>query len=488
MNQKSSRGGRTVPGLVLILSAQFMIMLDASIVTVALPDIQRELSFSPSGVQAVVTAYNTAFGGGLILGGRVGDLFGRRRVFAIGMAGFAMSSLLCALAANAPMLVVCRVVQGFSAAAIAPTALALLTTSFAEGPARARALSRFGIATVLGFVGGLVLSGLLVDSLGWRSVFAVAVPIGVVMAVLAPRLLPAATPRRRRLDVLGGVLITLGVALIVIAPAQGGAAGWTSPRCVLSFAAGLAALAIFLVVEHRHPEPLVRLGLFRSSTLRMANLVSLASGMMSGAGYLLVTLYLQEAGGRTPVQAGLIVAPIGVVNLALGAVFGRLITRIGLRRSIAGATMAAGLFLAVVASQMTAGRDPLLFGLVLLPFGMAMLATTISSTLAATWGVAGDEQGLAGGVRQTSFQLGIALGVAVLLSVAAARTTALEAGDPGAGHAHALAAGYRLSLYALAGLVVAVAVIAFCGTRKHGAAPAAPPASRRTRPRSATGS
>ncbi|GAA0320488.1 MFS transporter [Actinoallomurus spadix] len=474
MHQRPSRTRWEAVGLVLILSAQFMIMLDASIVTVALPDIQRELGFSASGVQAVVTAYNTAVGGGLILGGRVGDLFGRRRIFAIGMAGFAVSSLLCGLAPNAVLLVVFRVLQGLSAAAIAPTALALLTTSFPEGPARAKAMSRFGIATVLGFIGGLVLSGPLVDSLGWRSVFYVTVPVGAVMAALAPRFIEPAAPRRRRLDVLGAGLITSGVALIVIAPAQGSAGGWTAPQCVLPFVAGTALLAIFLVVERRHPEPLVRLGLFRSSTLRMANLVSLASGMMSGAAYLLVTLYLQEVQGCSPVRAGLIVAPVGVLNLALGTVLSRMITRIGLRLSVTGATMSAGLLLAVIATQMTVTRNLLVFGLVLLPFGMMMLATTVSSTLAATSGVAGHEQGLAGGVRQTSFQLGIALGVAVLLSLAVARTTALEAANRAIGHAEALAAGYRLALYTLAGFVIATGAIAFAGLR-NAATTSAPP-------------
>lgn len=477
MDQRSSKNAWRALGLALILSGQFMIMLDASIVTVALPDIQRKLGFSASGVQAVVTAYNTAVGGALILGGRIGDLFGRRRVFAIGMAGFAVSSLLCGLAPNAVMLVVFRVLQGLSAAAIAPTGLALLTTTFPEGPARAKAMSKFGIATVLGFIGGLVLSGPLVDSFGWQSVFYVTVPVGALMAVLAPRFIAPAAPRYRRLDVLGAGLITVGVALIVIAPAQGSVNGWTSPQCVLPFFAGVAVLVTFVVVERRHPEPLVRFGLFRSSTLRMANLVSLASGMMSGSAYLLVTLYLQEVKGCTPGRAGLIVAPIGLLNIALGTVLSRLITRIGLRLSVTGATISAGLLLAVIATQMTVERNLVVFGLVLLPFGMTMLATTVSSTLAATSGVAGHEQGLAGGVRQTSFQLGIAIGVATLLSLAATRTNALEAAKRAPRHAQALTAGYQLSLYVLAGLVIATGMIAFAGLRNT--ATTSPPSRRR---------
>ncbi|MEW9531929.1 MFS transporter [Microbispora sp. NPDC049125] len=450
-----------------VLSAQFVIMLDASIVTVALPDIQHELGFSASGVQAVVTAYNVAFGGALILGGRVGDLFGRRRVFMLGMAGFALSSLLCSLSVDAAMLVACRVLQGLSAAVIAPTALALLADVFPEGPARARAMSRFGIATVLGFVGGLVCSGLLVDSLGWQSVFYVTVPVGVLVAVLIPRLIPSAPVAARPggLDVLGAVLITMGVALVVVAPTQGSARGWTSPQCVVPLVAGLCALALFVVVERRHPDPLVRLGLFRSGMLRAANVVTLASGLLSGSAYLLVTLYLQEVMGCTPVQAGLIVAPIGLVNVLFGVVLGRLIPRIGLVVSLTGATVSAGLLVALVASQVAVAQNLVLFGLVLFPMGMSILATTVASTLAATAGVTPREQGLAAGVRQTSFQFGIALGVAVLLSLASSRTSVLE--GEGVAHGQALAAGYRLALYVLAVLVIVAAIVTFAELRNH---------------------
>ncbi|NUW46632.1 MFS transporter [Nonomuraea rhodomycinica] len=442
-------------------------MLDASIVTVALPDIQHHLGFSASGVQAVVTAYNVAFGGALILGGRVGDLFGRRRLFVLGMVGFALSSLLCGLSVDAAMLVTCRVLQGLSAAAIAPTALALLADAFPEGAARARAMSRFGIATVLGFVGGLVFSGLLVDSFGWQSVFYVTVPVGALMAVLVPRLVapsPVAA-RRGRLDVLGAVLITVGVALVVVAPTRASAQGWTSPQCVVPLAAGLGVLALFVVVEHRHPDPLVRLGLFRSGLLRAANVVTLASGLLSGSAYLLVTLYLQEVMGRTPVQAGLIVAPIGLVNVIWGVFLGRLIPRIGLAASLAGAPVCAGLLVALVASQVAVAQNLVLFGLALFPMGMATLATTVSSTIAATAGVTPREQGLAAGVRQTSFQLGIALGVAVLLSLASSRTSALE--GKGIAHVQALTAGYRTAMYVLAALVIAAGVVTFAEVRNH---------------------
>lgn len=454
-------------GLVLMLAAQFMVMLDASIVTVAIPDIQRELGFSAAGVQAVVTAYNTAFGGSLILCGRIGDLLGRRRVFGFGMVGFALASLMCGLSHNAVMLVAARAVQGFSAALIAPTALSLLTTSVPEGPQRVKAMSKFGIATVLGFISGLVCSGLLVRAWGWQAVFYVTVPVGLLAAALAPRFVRRAPRQPHRIDVVGAVLITLGAALIVAAPAQGVAAGWTSWRFFLPLTIGVAMLAVFVWFETRHPEPLVRMGLFRSRVLRAANVVSLFSGVASGSAYLLTTMYLQEVLRYSPLEAGLIVAPVGALNISFGLVIGRLINRLGLRTSITAATVSSGLTVALVASQISATPHILVFGLVLLPMGMAFLATTVTSTLAATTGVGHNEQGLAAGVRQTSFQLGIALGVAVLVPIASSRAAA---GGSAAAHAHALAGGIQLALFLLAALVAGSGAVAFAGLQKTGQA------------------
>lgn len=451
---------RAAVALALMLCAQFMVMLDASIVTVAIPDIQRELGFSQAGVQSVITAYNVAFGGALILCGRIGDLFGRRRVFVIGMVGFASTSLMCGLAQNALMLVVGRALQGFSAALIAPTALALLTTSVPEGPQRVKAMSRFGLATVLGFVSGLVLSGLLVREWGWQAVFYATVPVGFAVAMLAPRFVARPARQPHRIDVVGAVLITLGASLIVAAPAQGVSRGWGSPLFLVPLAAGLALLSVFAWYETRYPEPLVRLGLFRSRTLRAANVVSVFSGVSSGSTYLLVTMYLQQVLHYSPLKAGLIVAPVGILNVVFGLFIGRLITRMGLRASITAATVLSGLLIALVASQVSATSHVLPFALVLLPMGMAFMATTITSTLAATSGVENHEQGLAAGVRQTSFQLGIAVGVAVLVPIASSRVN-----GTGPGHTVGLANGIQLALDILGALVVAAGLIAFRGFR-----------------------
>jgi EmrB/QacA subfamily drug resistance transporter len=443
-------------GLVLMLCAQFMVMLDASIVTVAIPSIQDDLGFSPTDVQAVITAYNTAFGGALILCGRIGDLFGRRRVFVIGMVAFAATSLLCGLSQDAVVLVVGRVLQGFSAALIAPTALALITTSTPEGPARAKAMSRFGMATVLGFISGLVFSGLLVEAWGWQGVFFVTVPVGLLVAVLAPRFIVDAPRQPRRIDVVGAVLITLGVALLVAAPGQSVASGFGSTNFLLPLALGVVLLAAFVWHQTRHPEPLVRLGLFRSPVIRSANLVSIASGISSGAAYLLATMFLQEVLGYSPIKAGLIVAPVGILNILFGFVLGRLITRLGLRVSVTAATVGSGLLIGLVGAQVSASANVWLFAIALLPMGMAFMATTVTSTLAATTGVANHEQGLAAGVRQTSFQLGIAVGVATLIPIASASGT-----TPGE-----LAGGIHTAMLVLAAIVVAAGVLAWIGLRR----------------------
>jgi EmrB/QacA subfamily drug resistance transporter len=451
-------------GLVLMLCAQFMVMLDASIVTVATPGIQRDLGFSAAGVQAVITAYNTVFGGALILSGRIGDLLGRRTVFICGMVGFAATSLLCALAPNNVFLVAGRALQGLSAAMIAPTALSLLTTLVPEGPQRVRAMSRFGVATVLGFISGLVLSGVLVQLWGWRGVFFATVPVGLLVAGLAPRFISPVPRQGHRIDLVGATLITVAAALIVAAPTQAVTAGWTSQRFLLLVIGGIGLLAVFVGYELRHPEPLVRLGLFRSHRLRAANVVSLFSGMSSGAAYLLVTMYLQEVLGYSPVKAGFIVAPVGILNLLLGTVLGKWITRLGIRFSLTAAAVASGAFIALVGSQVSADPRLLVFAVVLLPMGMAFMCTTVTSTLAATTGVENHEQGLAAGVRQTSFQLGIAIGVAVLVPLASSRAHSSMSASP-SDYPHALADGIQVALFVLAAFGALAGIVAFRGLR-----------------------
>jgi len=455
--------------LALMVAAQFMTILDSSIVNVALPTIQHELGFSRIGVQAVVTAYNTAFGGALILGGRIADLLGRRRVFVAGMAAFAATSLVCGLAGNAASLVAARALQGLAAAVVAPAALSLLTTTFPEGPRRNRALSVFGVATVLGFVGGLLLGGALVGWLGWRSVFLVNVPVGAAVAALAPRLLAAAPPRRVPLDVSGAALVTAAMALIVLAPTRGAALGWTSPQCWLPLLGALGLLAAFVRVERRSPAPLVRLEVLRGAPLRVGNAVTFTLGAANGAVHLLFSMYLQQVLGYTPLQAGLAAAPMGVASLVAGLLAGRLAGRVGLRATIATATAAAALCIWLLASATAVDqRYPVLLPIIV-PLSVAFIVTSVSATIAATTGVADAEQGLAGGLRQTSFQLGIAIGVALLLSIAAG-------GAGAATRPAALVAGFQLALRVLAALMAATSAAALVGLRGAAAGAAAPAA------------
>lgn len=461
-------------GLVLILAAQFMIVLDGSIVTVALPSIQRSLGFSAVGVESVITAYNAAFASALILLGRLADLVGKRRVFIVGMIAFAVSSLLCGVSNGPALLIVARILQGFSAAAIAPSALALLTARFPEGPTRNRAMSMFGIATVLGFVGGLVFSGLLVAAAGWRAVFWVTVPVGLLTAVLTRWWIAPVPRQRRRIDVLGAVLITAAMGSLVAAPAAGASDGWTSAPFLALLAAGIALLAAFAVAETRHPEPLIPPGFLRNRVVRTANVVSLAAGAMPGAGYVLLTLYMQQVLHFSPLRAGLVIVPTGLLSMVIGLFAGKMVTRFGLRRTAAAAPAVGGALIAVVASQMVPGQNGIVLALLIMPMGVAFLYTTVSSTIGTVTGVRKEEQGLAGGLRQTTFQLGPALGVAVLVSLAAAWTQHLRASAVAGGGPAALADGYRIGLLVLAVAVVAVAVFAWIGMRPLPAADAKP--------------
>jgi EmrB/QacA subfamily drug resistance transporter len=438
--------------LALMVSAQFMVILDSAIVNVALPTIQRSLGFSAVGVEGVITAYAIAFGGVLILGGRLADLLGRRRMFAAGLAGFGVTSLACALATSPAVLIAARVLQGLSAAALAPAALALVVTTFAEGHERNRALGVFGIATSLGFVCGQVLGGLLAATAGWRAVFLVNVPVAVLAVALTYRALSADPPRpaRRVPDIPGAALITAGMALAVWAPARGAQDGWGSPQFLVPLAAAIGLLAVFGLAETRRRDPLIRLGMLRSRWVAGANLVTAATGILNGATMLICTLYLQQAHGYSPLLAGVCFIPAGLAGLLAGArLAGRLVTRLGVRAVLGGgslvsAVMAGGLSLL----QGNGSYWPLLPWLI--GIGASFTTCAVATTVATSAGVARDEQGMAAGVRQTSFQLGVALGVAVLLSIAASRTSAISAHSPHLAASAALTSGFRLSLRILA--------------------------------------
>ena len=433
-------------GLVLILVAAFMVVLDFSIVNVALPSIQRELGISAASVQWVITAYAIAFGGLLILGGRAADLYGRRRMFLAGIGVFTAASLAGGLARDPVLLIAARVVQGGGAAMVAPAALSLITTGFPEGPRRTRALGLYGATASVGFVAGQVLGGVLVEFFSWRSVFLVNVPVGLAALLLAARILrESRLPRAgRHLDTTGAVLITFAVAALVFAVSQAGIAGVGSASVLIPLALSALAAAAFMAAEQRRADPLVQPALLRVRGLRSASTLMLLLGVWNGGEMLVLSLYLQQVLHFSPLAAGLAIAPQGIVGLATGLLGGRLATHLGIHRVlvVAGIAATAG-FLVLTQLPVGGGYDPLLAAVMLVGFGTAGIA--FASMVTASTGVADHDQGLVGGVINTSRQLGAAVGAALLPAVADAvdRTghSSMAAGDRAAMLTGAVTAG-----------------------------------------------
>ncbi len=434
--------------LLLILAASFMVVLDFSIVNVALPDIEREFGFTASSVQWVVTAYAITFGGFLILGGRAADLFGRRRIFTIGLVLFALASLAGGLAGDPLLLIVSRFAQGIGAAMVAPASLSLITTSFDEGPERTRALGLYGATASVGFVAGQVLGGVLVQYTSWRSVFLVNVPIGLLAAGLAPVLLPAAgrlVGLGRRLDLWGAVSITASVAAVVYAVSQSAAHGWTSPVVLAALALAVAAGVAFILVERRHPDPLVRLSLLRLPSLRSANTMSLLLGAWSAGEMLVLSLYYQQVLGASPMMTGLAIAPQGIVGFLAGAYGARMTRRIGVK-GVLMLTSAAGVIGFTILTQLPAtGYSPLLLAVTLVGFGTAGIA--FGTVVQASSGIADADQGVVGGLVNTTRQVGAALGAALMPAIVetvSAGSGSVVGGDRAAMLAGAIATGLAL--------------------------------------------
>ena len=419
---KASPGTTLVgPGqlaLVLILAASFMVVLDFSIVNVALASIQRELGFTASSVQWVVTGYAITFGGLLVLGGRAADLFGRRRIFLIGLAVFALASLSGGLAQDPGLLVVSRLVQGAGAAMVAPAALSLITTSFPDGQSRNRALGAYGAVASLGFVSGQVLGGVLVDFTSWRSVFLVNLPVALVVVVLGRKVLPESRlgGSAKHLDLGGALLITAGVALLVYAVSEAGALGLISALVLAPLGLAILALAAFVAVERRHQAPLVPLRLLRLGNLRRANLMMVLMGLWNGGELIVLSLYLQDVLHDSPLVTGLVIAPQGVVGFTAGAFGARLLRRFGMR-GLNVITAVAALAGFVLLSQIPASGaySPALAAVTLVGFGTA--GTAFASTVGASAGMADSDQGFVCGAINTSRQIGAAVGASLLPAV-----------------------------------------------------------------------
>jgi EmrB/QacA subfamily drug resistance transporter len=462
--------------LVLVCLAQFMVVLDATIVNVALPSIQRDLGFSQANLAWVINAYTLLFGGFLLLGGRAADLFGRKRVFLVGVTLFSAASLLCGLASSQGALIAFRAVQGLGAALVSPAALSIIMTTFAEGAERTKALAVWGAIAASGSAFGLLLGGVLTESLSWPWIFIVNVPIGVAAFVLSLRLIPEskAADAGRGFDALGAVLVTGGLVALVYAIVRAESAGWGSTTTLGFGALALVLLAAFLAVERAHSHPLVRLGIFGIRSLSTANGVMLlvAGGLF--AMFFFATIYIQVVLGYSPIEAGLAFLPF-TVGIIIGSTMAQqLIPRIGVRaQAILGLGLAAiGLLLM---TRITAQGDylgELLPAIIAMSIGMGN--SFVPLTLLATTNVEGSDAGLASGLFNTSQQIGGALGLSILSTLAASHSDGLiEDLGPAAtplDRMGALVDGYHLAFLLGAAFIVAGAVAIVALIRRRDAA------------------
>ncbi len=445
--------------LSLVLTASFMVVLDFSIVNVALPSIRSALGFGGDSVQWVVTAYAITFGGLLVLGGRIGDTFGRRSMFILGLAIFSAASLGAGLADDAILLVATRAIQGIGAALVAPASLSLITARIAEGPRRTKALGLYGATASIGYVVGQVLGGVLVQYTSWRSIFLVNVPVGVAAALLAPRLLSSDGRRARatRLDVRGGVLITLAVAFVVFGISEGPVLGWLQPAVIGAGVIAALALFGFVVVERSQVDPLVNLRLLRRPGLRTAAILTLLVGAWTAGELVVMSVYLQQALHDSPLVAGLVIAPQGVAGFVTGMFGARLVRRLGMRTMLVVATAAAGLGFLVLSDLPTHGHYDALFAVVVL-IGFGTVGTVFGTTVMAASGMAQADQGLVGGVVNTTRQLGAAVGVAALVAIA---------GGSNARAGIATVSGDRTALLVAAVVGFIGTLVALFGARTH---------------------
>jgi EmrB/QacA subfamily drug resistance transporter len=456
-----------------------MIVLDSTVVNVALPSIRDDLGFSETSLAWVVNAYLLTFGGFLLLGGRLGDLFGYRRLFLAGIALFTVASLACGLSTTQEMLVVSRAVQGLGGAVVAAVALSLVMSLFTETAERAKAMGIFGFVLSGGGTAGVILGGVLTDVLDWHWIFLINIPVGIAVIALSLAVLPGARGQAGtgRLDVAGAVIVTTALILAVYAIVNGNDVGWMTARTLGLLGASAALLVVFLVLEARVSSPLVPLSLFRNRNVSSSNVVGIlmAGGMF--AWFFLSALYMQRILGYSPLEVGLAYLP-GTVLWGSASLFvsDRLVLRFGIKPPLVAGLGLMTLGLLLLARAPVDGN----WAIDILPSTLAIgLGAGIAFNpilLAAMSDVAPEESGLASGVVNTAFMMGGAVGLAVLASVAASRTETLEAS--GDGPLVALNGGYQLAFVVGAAFTVAAAAVAAALLRPaaapvHGAEPAA---------------
>jgi EmrB/QacA subfamily drug resistance transporter len=465
-----------MPVLVLLCAAQFMVILDITVVNIALPSIQSDLGIALKDLQWVVTAYTLAFGGLLLLGGRAADLLGRRRVFLSGLAVFTVASLGAALAGSTATLLAARVAQGVGAAMLSPAALSLITTTFADGPERRRALAAWAAVASSGGAFGVLAGGVLTEALGWKAIFLINVPVGVAVALAGLRVLPAGEPESRgRIDVLGALVATGSLVALIYGLVEAPSAGWGSVQTLSLLGAAAAGLGLFVLVEASVREPLVSLAVFR----RRPTVTALAL-MIAGMGTVLSafffsSLYLQEVLGHSALRTGLEFLPGAVLIVVAAHAGGQLTSRLGAKP-----VLAVGLALGGVGALLLSGVSAdgsyladILPGLLVLDVGLGLSASGIFIT--AMSGVGEDEAGLVSGLTTTAHEIGIALVLPVLSTIAASGigggTVAVAGVDPAL-----VTEGLGDAFRAAAVIAFGAALLALAALRRSDVAPGAEPA------------
>lgn len=445
--------------LVLCLGV-LMIVLDTTIVNVALPSIRADLGFSETGLVWVVNAYMLSFGGFMLLGGRLGDLYGHRRMFLAGLALFTLASAACGLAQSQAMLIAARAVQGLGGAVVSAISLSLIMNLFTAPAERAKAMGVYGFVCAGGGSIGVLLGGLLTSTLDWHWIFLVNLPIGALVFGLCLWLLPAsrAALADARLDWAGALAVTASLMLAVYAVVNGNEAGWTSAPTLGLLGAAVLLLAAFLAIEARVAHPLMPLGLFRLRSVAVSNAVGVLWAAAMFAWFFIAALYMQLVLGYTPLQVGLGFLPANLIMAAFSlGLSARLVMRFGLRRPLCGGLLLAALGLALFARAPAQGQmlTDVLPGMLLLGLGAGVAFNPV--LLAAMSEVSPSESGLASGVVNTSFMMGGSLGLAVLASLAASRTA--ELGAAGLPLAESLAGGYRVAFAVGAGFAACAGLL-----------------------------
>jgi EmrB/QacA subfamily drug resistance transporter len=409
--------------LALLSVVQFMVVLDIAIVNVALPSIQVDLGFSQENLQWVISAYALVFGGFLLLGGRAADLVGRRLIFLGGVVVFTLASLLAGLAWSEASLIGARALQGLGAAIITPAALSILSTTFVEGRERNIALGVWGAVGGFGAAAGVLLGGVLTDALSWEWIFFVNVPVGVIAFALAPVLLMESRDAHvKRFDLPGAALVTAGLSSLVYAITQAGQEGWLAAETLAFFGAAAALLVGFVGWEQRHAEPLMRFGILQIRTVSGANVAGFIMGTALFSMFLMLTLYMQQVLGYSPLKTGVAYLAVAGTAIVWSAVAAQLVTRVGVKPVLVTgmATLTAGLVYFTQVSQGGSYLGDLLPGFLLIAIGIGFSYVPIS--IAALAGVQPAEAGLASGLINTSQQIGGALGIAALSTIATSQT------------------------------------------------------------------